>query len=61
MTTYLERLAARTAKVESCLCLGIDPDPATLPAGFEPNVGGVEAFATLLLEVVVRAVMAAIG
>lgn len=48
--TYLERLARRTASVGSVLCLGIDPDPATLPPGFSPDLRGVEAFARLLLE-----------
>ncbi len=48
--TYLERLAARSAAVGSVLCLGIDPDPATLPAGFTPDVRGIERFALLLVE-----------
>jgi orotidine-5'-phosphate decarboxylase len=50
MSSYLERLAARTAKVGSCLCLGIDPQPTALPAGFSPDVHGVEDFANLLLN-----------
>lgn len=48
--TYLERLAARSAATGTVLCLGLDPDPASLPSGFEPNLAGVEAFATLVLE-----------
>ena len=48
--TYLERLAARSAAVGSVLCLGLDPDPTTLPDGFSPDLRGVEAFARLLLE-----------
>jgi orotidine-5'-phosphate decarboxylase len=48
--TYLERLAARTASVGSVLCLGLDPDPARLPAGFSPDVAGVERFVTLVIE-----------
>ena len=48
--TYLDRLADRTAAVGTVLCLGIDPDPASLPAGFEPTVKGIEAFAMLLVE-----------
>ncbi len=48
--TYLERLAARTAAVGSVLCLGLDPDPAALPAGFSPDLRGVEAFARLVLR-----------
>jgi orotidine-5'-phosphate decarboxylase len=48
--TYLERLAARTQAVGSVLCLGIDPDPATLPDGFSRDVRGMERFALVLLE-----------
>lgn len=48
--TYLDRLSARTSATGTVLCLGIDPDPATLPAGFAPTLAGVEAFARLLLE-----------
>ena len=50
MPTYLERLAARTAATGTVLCLGIDPDPMALPAGFEPDLRGVERFAALLIE-----------
>ena len=50
ITTYLERLAARTASVGSVLCLGLDPDPARLPAGFSPDVAGVERFVMLIIE-----------
>ncbi|MEI7744813.1 MAG: orotidine-5'-phosphate decarboxylase, partial [Chloroflexota bacterium] len=49
-TTYLERLAARTAATGTVLCLGVDPDPAALPAGFSPDLAGVERFARLLVE-----------
>ena len=47
---YLDRLAARTAAVGNVLCVGIDPDPASLPAGFPATVDGVERFARLVLE-----------
>jgi orotidine-5'-phosphate decarboxylase len=49
--TYLERLAARTSRAGTVLCLGIDPDPRALPPGFPPDVRGVEAFARLLIDV----------
>ena len=49
-TPYLDRLAARSIAVGSVLCLGLDPDPATLPEGFAPDVRGVERFARLVLE-----------
>ncbi len=49
-TTYLERLAARSAAVGSVLCVGIDPDPAALPVGFSADVNGVERFCRLLVE-----------
>ncbi|MEO8438034.1 MAG: orotidine-5'-phosphate decarboxylase [Chloroflexota bacterium] len=48
--SYLERLAERTASVGSVLCLGLDPDPARLPAGFPADVTGVERFARLIIE-----------
>ena len=48
--TYLERLGRRTERVGTWLCLGIDPDPTALPAGFTADVAGVEAFARLLIE-----------
>jgi len=47
---YLDRLARRIEVVGNHLCLGIDPDPATLPSGFSRDVRGVEAFARLLIE-----------
>jgi orotidine-5'-phosphate decarboxylase len=47
---YLERLAARTRTVGSVLCLGLDPDPSTLPPGFASNVDGIEAFARVVLD-----------
>jgi orotidine-5'-phosphate decarboxylase len=48
--TYLERLATRSAAVGSVLCLGIDPDPTTLPPGFSRDVAGIERFSLLLVE-----------
>src|SRR5688572_3079682 len=36
--------------VGSCLCLGIDPDPQSLPRGMPADVRGVERFARLILE-----------
>lgn len=47
---YLERLAARSAATGTVLCLGLDPDPDDLPAGFAPGIRGVEAFCRLLVE-----------
>ncbi len=47
---YLERLAARSAATGTVLCLGLDPDPTVLPAGFPPGLPGLERFATLLVE-----------
>jgi orotidine 5'-phosphate decarboxylase subfamily 2 len=47
---YLDRLAARSAVTGTVLCLGLDPEPTALPAGFRPDVGGIEAFCRLLLE-----------
>ena len=50
-STYLVRLAARSAAVGSVLCLGLDPDPGALPDGYSADLRGVEAFAGLLLDV----------
>ena len=47
---YLERLAARTARTGTVLCLGLDPDPQALPEGFSRDVDGIEAFSRLLIE-----------
>jgi orotidine-5'-phosphate decarboxylase len=49
-TSYLERLAARTAATRSVLCVGVDPHPAALPAGFAPTLRGIEAFSRLIVE-----------
>lgn len=48
--TYLERLAARSASVRTVLCVGVDPDRATLPPGFSADLAGIERFATLLVD-----------
>ncbi len=47
---FLDRLGRRSAATRTVLCVGLDPDPRALPAGFSPDIGGVEAFARLLLE-----------
>jgi orotidine-5'-phosphate decarboxylase len=47
---FLDRLAARSATTRTVLCLGLDPDPAALPAGFSPDLAGVEAFAGVILD-----------
>jgi orotidine-5'-phosphate decarboxylase len=48
--SYLARLAARTTATRTVLCVGLDPNPAALPAGFPATLQGVEAFSRLLLE-----------
>ena len=47
---YLQRLAARTAATRTVLCVGVDPDPAALPAGFAPTLQGIEAFSRMIVE-----------
>jgi orotidine-5'-phosphate decarboxylase len=47
---YLDRLAARSARAGTVLCLGLDPDPASLPDGFGDDVAGIERFSRLILE-----------
>ena len=48
--SYVERLGASTARAGSVLCLGLDPDPSSLPPGFSPDLAGIERFASLVLE-----------
>ena len=52
--SYLERLSRRSAAAGTVLCLGLDPDPASLPDGFSPDLAGVERFARLVLEAAVQ-------
>ncbi|HEY4228311.1 MAG TPA: orotidine-5'-phosphate decarboxylase [Candidatus Limnocylindrales bacterium] len=49
-TSYLERLADRSAATGTVLCLGLDPDPAGLPDGFSRDIAGIERFALLILD-----------
>jgi orotidine 5'-phosphate decarboxylase subfamily 2 len=49
-TTYLERLGARSTATGTVLCLGLDPTPDDLPAGFSRDLAGLERFAALVLE-----------
>jgi orotidine-5'-phosphate decarboxylase len=56
--TYLERLGARSKTTGTVLCLGLDPDPEALPAGFRRDLAGLERFAALLLEAAVPYVAA---
>jgi len=48
--SFTARLTSRSGVIGTTLCLGVDPDPAALPGGFEPDVRGVERFARLILE-----------
>jgi orotidine-5'-phosphate decarboxylase len=50
---YLAKLAARTAATGTVLCVGLDPDPSSLPAGYSPDVRGIEAFCRLILDATV--------
>lgn len=56
--TYLERLGARTAASATVLCLGVDPDPASLPHGFSSDLAGVERFVEVLLDAALARVAA---
>jgi len=47
---YLTRLGERTAAAGTVLCLGVDPDPEGLPAGFPSGLAGIERFARLIVE-----------
>lgn len=52
-STYLARLARRSAQTGTVLCVGLDPDPASLPDGFGQDLAGIERFARLVLEAAV--------
>jgi orotidine-5'-phosphate decarboxylase len=47
---YLDRLATRSASVGTVLCVGLDPDPESLPPGLPSGLAGVEAYAGLILD-----------
>ncbi len=53
MTSYLDRLGARTNALRTVLCLGLDPVPEALPDGFGRGLAGVERFCELLLDAAV--------
>jgi orotidine-5'-phosphate decarboxylase len=57
-SSYLDRLAARSAAAGTVLCLGLDPDPTALPAGFSADLRGVEEFARLVLQAALPSVAA---
>jgi orotidine-5'-phosphate decarboxylase len=50
MSSYLERLGARSRVTGSVLCLGLDPVPEALPEGFSRDLAGVERFCEVLLD-----------
>jgi orotidine 5'-phosphate decarboxylase subfamily 2 len=50
MNNYLARLAMRTRQVGSVLCLGVDPQPETLPEGFPATLKGIERFCEVLID-----------
>jgi orotidine-5'-phosphate decarboxylase len=43
-------VSVRVSQTGTVLCLGIDPDPASLPPGIPADVSGIERFATMLLQ-----------
>ena len=46
---FVERLARRAAAVRTTLCVGIDPEPTSLPAGLTADVRGIEEFARMIV------------
>ena len=47
---FLARLGRRVELTGAVLSVGLDPDPAELPAGFPPGVDGIARFARLIVE-----------
>ncbi len=58
MNSYLERLAMRTRRVGSVLCLGVDPQPESLPEGFPATIKGIERFCEVLIDAALPYVVA---
>jgi orotidine-5'-phosphate decarboxylase len=54
LDAYLDRLATRSAAVGTVLCVGLDPDPTALPAGFSRDLAGIEAFSRLIIDSAVQ-------
>ena len=50
MPTYLERLGSRIAERRTVLCLGLDPDPASIPASFGEGLPAIERFSAVVVE-----------
>jgi orotidine-5'-phosphate decarboxylase len=50
VNAFDRRLADRVGRVRTVLCLGLDPDPAALPAGLPSTAAGIERFCRLVLE-----------
>lgn len=48
MSTFYEQFQARSAELQSLLCVGLDPDPEKMPAGLE----GVNGAARFLSDVI---------
>jgi orotidine-5'-phosphate decarboxylase len=50
--TFSERLRAAQRATRSCLCVGLDPDPARLPAPLRdlPSAEAITAFCTAIVE-----------
>ena len=48
MTTFIEKLEQRVRKVDSLLCIGLDPHPADLP---EPTAAAARDFCLNLIKV----------
>jgi orotidine 5'-phosphate decarboxylase subfamily 2 len=47
----LERLRGRIERLGAPLCVGIDPRPEDLPDGLPRDIGGIESFARVLIDV----------
>ena len=56
--SYLDRLAARSAATGTVLCLGLDPEPASIPAVFGRGVVAIEAFGRVVLDAALPAAAA---
>lgn len=50
MGGFLDKLRACTERNRSTLCVGLDPEPSMLPAGFSRDAQGIVAFNRVVIE-----------
>lgn len=49
-TGFLQKVQACSERNDSLLCVGLDPEPGSLPAGFSRDAAGIVAFNRIVIE-----------